>query len=365
MRAEVPNAALKKLASYKEVIDADIQEYAEQLRQTVAGGYGPDILEAEVEIFLDLLSRGGKRIRGALVMAGYEMCGGKDRKMITHAARAIEMIHAYILMIDDIQDRSALRRGKPSAHKMLETLHRQRGYKGDPVHTGISLALNAAITGAHAAQDVLANLNVDPHLRLKGISLINRTMGITAHGQTLDILNELVDSPDPADIERVLEWKTALYTVISPLQVGMTLAGAEDPVIEAITEYGLHAGKAFQITDDILGIYGNEEELGKTPGDDIREGKGTLLVLFALEHASANDKAFLRKCLGNQNLTDAEFERCKQVIETSGALVHAREEAAKHLEKAIVALEHAYNLWNVDGIKFLRSLALALQSRLY
>ncbi len=356
--------ALTKLAAYKKAIDADIEVYAEHVRETTRKLYGPTIVEAETEVFLDILSRGGKRLRGALVMAGYEMCGGKDRKMIVQAARAIEMLHAYMLIIDDIQDRSSLRRGKPSAHKMVEAYHHKRKLKGDAAHTGISLALMAGMAGAHAAQAILANLDADPLLRLKALSITNRTMGITAHGQTLDILNELVDAPQPEDIERVLEWKTALYTVINPLHVGMVLAGVECEVTTAITPYGQHVGRAFQITDDILGIYGNEKDLGKTPGDDIREGKGTLLVEYALTHGKAADKASLRRCLGNPKLTNEEFEGCRRIIKDSGALVHAQKIAAAELEKAIASLDAVKNMWSQEGTDFLKGIAHALQNRI-
>lgn len=355
--------ALAKLVEYKTAIDADIDAYARQIRETTLKLYGKPILEAETEVFLDILSRGGKRIRGALVIAGYEMCGGTDRKMIVQAARAIEMLHAYILMVDDIQDRSLLRRGKPSAHIMIEAYHQKRKLKGDAAHTGISLAINAAVAGAHAAQTVLANLDADPQLRIKAISITNRTMAITAHGQTLDILNELVEAPSPEDIERVLEWKTALYTVINPLHVGMVLAGVECEVTTAVTPYGQHAGRAFQITDDILGIYGDEKELGKTPGDDIREGKGTLLVEYALAHAKPADRAILRKALGDPKLTIRDFEECRRIIKDSGALAHAQKVAAEELNEAIKALEAVKGMWSQEGTDFLKGIAHALQNR--
>jgi geranylgeranyl pyrophosphate synthase len=357
------DAALKRLATYKKLIDDDIAAYTEHLRKTIAPQYGVFVAEVETETFLDVLGRGGKRIRGGLVMAGYEMRGGRDQKMIVQAARAIEMLHAYILMIDDIQDRSFLRRGKPTAHKMTEAYHQNQGWKGDAAHTGISLALNAAIAGAHNAQMVLANLDADPELRLKVLSITNRTMTITAHGQTLDIINELVESPAEADIERVLEWKTALYTVINPLQVGMVLAGAQCEVTTAITPYGQHAGRAFQITDDILGIYGDEKDLGKTPGDDIREGKGTILTLYALAHAAPADKKILQKCLGNPDLTTQDFETCKRILKDSGALKYAQQIASEHVDKALAALDETKNLWGDEGTEFLRSIARALQNR--
>jgi geranylgeranyl diphosphate synthase type I len=357
--------SLTKLAEYKKTIDEDIASFAEYIHSSTLDQYGKFVTEAEVDIFLDILQRGGKRIRGALVMAGYEMCGGRDTKMIVQAARAIEMLHASMLMIDDIQDRSDLRRGKPSAHKMLEAYHEKHGFKGDAFHTGISVGMMAAVSGSYAAESVIANLNVEPELRLKALSITNRTLVITSHGQTLDIINELVDQPSDEDVERVLEWKTALYSIINPLHVGMVLAGGGCEVTDAITPYGLHAGKAFQITDDILGIFGEEKELGKTPGDDIREGKGTVLAMYALKHADTNDKKFLLKSLGNPELTAQDFEKCKEIIQNSGALAHARGQAVAHLHKALHILDEvdAQKLWSQDGTAFLRELTLALQNR--
>ncbi len=352
-----------RLGAYKQAIDDDIAEYARHIRDVTHSQYGSTVADIDADVFLDILTRGGKRIRGALVMTGYEMCGGTNQQMIVQVARAIEMLHAYILIIDDIQDRSSLRRGKPTAHKMLATYHRKHHLQGDEVHAGISLALNAALAGAHAAEMILANVAADAELRLKVLSIVNRTMAITAHGQTLDIMNELVKIPEQVDIERVLEWKTALYTIINPLHVGMVLAGADCRATDAITPYGQHVGKAFQITDDILGIYGDEQSLGKTPGDDIREGKGTILTLYALGHASRPDATFLRNCLGKQDLTTPEFTRCKAIIETSGALTHAKKTALEHARTALATLDEATGLWSEDGTAFLRSLATALQGR--
>lgn len=360
---ETGNDALSKLAGYKRAIDEDIAKYADSARLSTLKNYGRYVADVDLEVFLDVLSRGGKRIRGAFVMAAYEMCGGTNRAMILQAARAIEMLHAHILIIDDIQDRSALRRGKSTAHVIMAEYSREHGLRGDPDHIGTSMALNASLTGSQSAMDILANLDVTPELRLKALSTVSSTLVVTAHGQTLDIINELVPEPDEADIQRVLEWKTAQYTVINPLHLGMILAGAGSRAIEAIVPYGLHAGKAFQITDDILGIFGDQKELGKTPGDDIREGKGTLLTSYALKHAAQADKAFLKKCLGDPKLTLKNFETCKQIIERSGALAHAREQAALHLDQALAALGKAKGFWSGEGTEFLKGVARALQSR--
>jgi geranylgeranyl pyrophosphate synthase len=347
----------KKLAEYKKLIDADINKYARAIEHTTLKVYGKQARVA-TDAYLSILTRGGKRIRGALVMTGYEMSGGTDREMILQAARAIEMVHAYILIIDDIQDRSLTRRGGPAAHVMLADYHRQQQLADDSAHYGTAIAINAALSGMHAAQMILANLIADEELRLKVISILNRTMLITAHGQTADVTNEMTASVDEADVDRVMEWKTANYTFLNPLHVGMVLAGADCDATDAITDYAKHAGRAFQITDDILGIFGTEFESGKSPLDDIKEGKRTLLTVYALKHANNADKNFLIQMLGNHNLTQAEFARCKDILIECGAFEYARKEAGKHVTAASKSLKEKSNgFWNPDGLKFLNGLA--------
>jgi len=351
-----------KLAQYKKLIDDDIAAYSKQIRQMTLQQYGANA-RLEIDAFLDILARGGKRIRGGLVMMGYEMSGGSNQKMIIEAARAIEMMHAYILIIDDIQDRSATRRGGPAAHKMLADYHRLHELADTSEHFGISIALNAAISGAHSAQTILANLDAPQDLRLSVISIANQTMAITAHGQTNDIMNEVVAEVDPQNIERVLEWKTAHYSFLNPLHVGMVLAGAGCEATDAITDYAMHTGKAFQITDDILGIFGSEHESGKSPLDDIREGKRTVLTVYALDHAEKPDKNFLIQMLGNKNLNPAEFKRCKAILEESGALKHSQKIAKQHVIDALESLNKQHVDWSKEGIQFLRGLATYLLNR--
>ena len=351
-----------QLAIYKQRLDADIAAYSEHVHRVTRERYGK-YAGAVTDTFLDMLSRGGKRLRGALVMAGYEMSGGTNVAMITRAATAIEMLHAYILIIDDIQDRSDVRRGKPTAHRMLEEYHQSLELRGDAAHTGLALALGAALSGAHAAQMLLANLDADPELRLKVLSIVNRTMTVTAHGQTQDIMNELLPEVSPEELENVLEWKTAGYTVLNPLHVGMVLAGADCHATDAITPFAIHVGKAFQITDDIIGIFGDEANSGKSPLDDIREGKRTLLSTYALAHCTPAQAAFLRTCLGNAKLTLRQFERCKRIVETSGALADARKRAAAHVHTALASLDKEADRWSAGGVRFLRGLAQSLLER--
>jgi geranylgeranyl diphosphate synthase, type I len=361
--ADQTAAAFKaQLAAYKQEIDAAVGAYQQEAAQHMRTQFG-EYPALVYDAFLDILSRGGKRIRGALMMAGYEMAGGRDRAMITQAALAVEMLHAYILIIDDIQDRSAKRRGKPSAHELLTDYHREHGLQGDAAHAALSLALNAAWAGSHAAQNVFIELNVPAERRLRALTLLNEHIMVTAHGQTIDIMNELTQQVSDQQINQVLEWKTAVYTVLNPLQVGMILAGASEQDVAAISSYALPAGKAFQIADDVLGIFGNEEASGKSVMDDIREGKRTILTAYALQHASADDQAFLRRALGNMDLTPQDFAQCKAILQACGARKHAEDQAEAYIAEAIGALDKTESRWSPDGVAFLRNLAHALTKR--
>lgn len=356
------DAFIQRLSAYKQAIDADIAAYIQYVRDVSRMQFG-EYAGMEVDAFTDLLGRGGKRIRGALVMHGYAMCGGKDTAMIVQAARAIEMLHAYMLILDDIQDRGTLRRGKPTVHTQFVDYHVRHMLRGNPEHAGISLAINAAIAGAHAAHIILANLNADPQLKLNAVSITNRTLMITAHGQTYDIMNQLVHEPEFVNIDRVMEWKTALYSFINPLHVGMVLAGGDCHDTDDITPYARHTGKAFQITDDLLGVFGKRDVLGKNPMDDIREGKGTLLTAYALQHASPDDAAYLRKMLGDQRLTAASFKKCQRIIMQSGAVEYARRLANDEVAAAITALDAVAARWPAAEVQFLRTLAQQVVTR--
>ncbi len=347
----------EKLEDYRKLIDDDIGKFAKHTERETLKKFGANA-RLEVDAYLSILCRGGKRIRGSLAMAAYEMAGGTDRKLILHTARALEMLHAYILIIDDFQDRSHIRRGGPAAHTLLSRYHKRHELAGDAGHFGASIALNAALSGSHMAQQTLAELDINPALKIALINQINKTMVTTAHGQTNDIMNEVVADVSESEIERVLEWKTAHYTFLNPLTVGMMLAGVTNGSLHAIHEYAMHAGKAFQITDDILGTFGSEFESGKSPMDDIREGKRTLIISYALEHTNNENKNFLVQMLGNDKLTPVEFERCKDILMESGALDYAQLSATTHVDKALRSLS------KVDyDTSFLSGLAASLLHR--
>jgi geranylgeranyl diphosphate synthase type I len=328
-------AAFKQqLSSYKKLIDQDIELYAKEQEKSTLQEFGLNSRVA-IDAYISILKRGGKRIRGALAMVGYEMAGGTDSAMILRAARVLELVHAYLLVIDDINDRSPVRRGGLPAHLIMADYYRKKGLGNDDIHFGESIAIHASLVACHTAQVMLAELDIDPELALRAIVSLNKSLVVTGYGQANDVFNEVLGNEvDERAVMNVLEWKTAHYTFLSPLQLGMILAGASDEQVQSIVPFAMNAGLAFQIGDDNLGVFGTEFESGKSPLDDIKEGKRTLLTIHALDNAADADKNFLLQMLGNNELTQLEFQRVKDILVKSGALDFAKERAAEHVQRA-------------------------------
>ncbi len=352
----------KRLQHYQKLLDERVDTYCSGVGGIVHEQFGE--YSAEVtDAYLQILGRGGKRIRGALTMVGYEMMGGENQKMILDAALVIEMVHAYVLIVDDFQDRSKSRRGGPTVPVMLEKYQQEHHLSGDRIHTANALAWNAALFGSHAAQRLMANIDASESARIKALSILNNSLIVTVHGQTNDILNEIRLDTTESDVINVMKWKTSYYTFLNPLHTGMVLADADCTDTDAVTDYAILSGLVFQITDDILGVFGKEFESGKSPLDDIREGKRTLLSTYALEHAASSDKNFLIQMLGNEQLNELEFERCCEIFQSSGALAYATSRAEYYAEQAIASLDKEAHRWNEDSVDFLRLLTTHLIGR--
>lgn len=354
-------AAKKKLAEYKSKIDKDIVAYSKELEKECLEKYNKttqDIAGA----YISILARGGKRLRGALTMHAYYMAGGKDQQLAIRAARAIEMIHAYLLIVDDIADRSQTRRGGPAAHKLLQEYHHERELHGNAEHFGSSQAMHAALFGSHRAMEEITKLPIADEQKIEALEYLNSSLEVTIAGQISDIYNEAVREVSEKDVRQVLTWKTAYYSFLNPLQFGILLAGKDMKNFVWLKNYGLYIGLAFQITDDILGIFANEDESGKSTLDDLREGKVTLLVANTLKKANEKEKQQFLDSFGREDLTRKEQKVIKEIMKNSGALEETKETAENEAAKAIFALSEAPEDLH-DYARFLDGIALYITNR--
>ena len=317
----------------RKLLEAEISAYSKRMKKTAQEFYGSEAL-VPAEQFFRILGGRGKRLRGILTMIGYEMCGGKDVQMIVQAARAMEMIHTYLLIIDDIQDKSDTRRNQPSVHK----------------HIGEPLAINAALFGQHAAQMTLANLLVSDEQKVAVLNILNRTMVATVHGQTKDLVFSQNHTATPEEVELMYRHKTAEYTFLNALHTGMVLAGADCHDTDAITDFAIHAGIAYQIKNDLKALHSLQ-----TAQDDIVGGKHTLVIAHAMVTLSPGDKKQLLAILGS-DLSKKSYQDCIALLTAAGSISFASERASWHTTMAEKALNKQSSRWPTSYLTFLQGI---------
>lgn len=355
------NLFTSTLKTRKSRADEIINSYWQTKMPDVDATYG-DASRQTMAAFTDILGRGGKRFRAALAESGYRMLGGDDQKVIDQMSLVLEMVHAYLLVSDDISDRSELRRGGPAAHRILEEWFTRTNQIGDRQHFGANLAMLAAMAGMHLAMSELNQIPVSAERIRAASDNLNHILFVTCQGQINDLWNETTKTSSQKQIENVLLWKSAYYSFVNPLQLGAILAGAEANQLKALEEYGLQAGRAFQLSDDVIGLFGSADETGKLPMDDLREGKRTMLIGRTLELANKDDVDFLEQQLGNEKLTEADFERCKQIITKCGALSLTQQEIRESCEAAKQTLVES-NLPTAEEVRILAGMADFLMAR--
>jgi geranylgeranyl diphosphate synthase, type I len=308
-----------------------------------------DFLDGDLDLVARALRRfvleGGKRLRPAFVWWGYRGAGGPPEgpraEAVVRAACSVELLHVCALIHDDVMDGSQVRRGRPAMHVEFATLHRACTWRGDPGAFGTGAAVlmgDLAFTWADAA---LADAGLPSDRLLAALKVFNRLRSELMGGQYLDLLEARRGAPDEAAVRRVLTYKSGKYTIERPLHLGLAMAGGPPALERAYSAYGLPLGEAFQLRDDVLGVFGSPELTGKPAGDDLREGKETYLVLQARARSDGAGRRLLDGALGDAKLTDEDVEAVREVIATSGALARTEARVAELLAEAKAALAAA------------------------
>ncbi len=349
-------------------------EVAAGLPEDLAGEPSRDLIDGVGR----LITQGGKRLRPALVFYSYRACGGRSDGQVLPLALAVELLHTYLLIHDDIMDHAEVRRGQPTAHVRFGELHRARGLRGDAGDFGRSVAILLGDLAHTYAVELFTRVAPRPGIAAppaeggtaspapRAISPappaapaphwveLNRCFSLMCEevitGQYLEYLlahrrcSERPaggpPAPREADLLHVLRLKSGRYTAERPIQLGALLAGAPAEVRGELSRYGTAVGEAFQLQDDLLGMFGDPATVGKPVGDDLREGKFTLLVHHALVNGSAADRQRVASALGDPDLSADAVAQVQETLERTGArravtaMIEARLTAARHaLEK--------------------------------
>ncbi|MCK6096022.1 polyprenyl synthetase family protein [Micrococcus sp. EYE_162] len=271
------------------------------------------------------LTSGGKRLRAVLCWLGWRAAGADpaDPRIVT-AGAAFELFQAAALIHDDILDRSDTRRGMPSVHRHFEATHRAAGWRHEAEHFGVSAAILAGDVCLALSDEAFAESIAGSPRAGRARAEMERMRFEVMAGQYLDVLAEMTPpDPDPAEAVRsaatVVEFKSARYSAVHPLALGGLLAGAEDALLEAFAAVSLPFGLAFQYHDDLLGVFGDPALTGKPSGDDLREGKRTVLIARAAALLDPAEAEALDADLGDADLADDRVAHWQRRLEECGA----------------------------------------------
>jgi len=276
---------------------------------------------------------GGKRIRGGLVKLGYECFGGKNQKAVLPLSAAIEITHLGLLIHDDLIDQDDFRHHQPTIHRQYEAEHQQKDYPGDPFHYGQSLAIVVADLAYYAAISLIATADFGEEKKNKVLNEFSHYIVKTIYGQALDVDLGYHSRISEEEVLLIHQLKTAQYTFVGPLRLGGILAGAKANDLRRLEKYSFPVGIAFQLQDDILGVFGDEEKLGKPVGSDIKEGKNTLLYTEALKRGNQKQQKRLRALWGKRDLTASQREEVRWLIQETGSFEYSQKLARQLVEK--------------------------------
>jgi geranylgeranyl diphosphate synthase, type I len=300
-----------------------------------------DALTAGLEEFA--LS-GGKRLRPAFAYWGWRAVSSKDADaQMLLLFSALELLHASALVHDDVIDSSATRRGRPTTHIQFAALHRDRQWRGPADQFGVSAAILLGDLALAWADDIVAGVDLPDDGRSRVLRVWADIRTELLGGQYLDIVAEASAAESIASAMTVNTYKTASYTVSRPLQLGVAAAADRPDVHALFHEVGTNLGVAFQLRDDVLGVFGDPAVTGKPSGDDLRSGKRTVLLATAVELADKSDAAaatLLRASIGT-DLTDTQARELCGVIEQLGALAAVEDQIAALTRRALALLADA------------------------
>jgi len=266
---------------------------------------------------------GGKRFRAAFCYWGFHAVAGApydstDDDALVRACASLELLHASALVHDDYMDASDTRRGRPATHRGFAAEHRADGWRGDPEQYGASAAILLGDLLLSWSDELLRRCGLPTERVVAALDVFDRCRSEVITGQFLDVSVQARGAADVDAAMTVLRYKSAKYSVERPLHIGATLAGGTGDQLARLSAVGLPLGEAFQLRDDLLGVFGDPSTTGKPAGDDLVEGKRTVLVALALDSAPPAEGARLDAALGTA-LSEPDVAELRRIIDESGA----------------------------------------------
>ena len=286
-----------------------------------------------LEAMGDLVMAGGKRLRPAFCHWAHVGAGGDPADpMVVDAGAALELLHTFALIHDDVMDGSGMRRGLPSVHRRFETRHAVEDWRGEGRRFGEGVAILVGDLAFVYADILLADA---PRAALDVFAELRLEVNV---GQYLDLLGTVRGNVGVDQARRICQYKSGKYTIERPLHLGAALAGRLDDLGPALSAYGRPLGEAFQLRDDLLGAFGDTVLTGKPVGEDLREGKPTALYACAVAAADGEAAKLLADRFGAADLTPAEIGEFQAILESTGARDEIERTIGRRVDEALAAL---------------------------
>ena len=327
MKSTMEECKIKIENKINEILDKEIEKYNDN-----------EFIKESIKE-LKRLSYGGKRVRGYLIKLG-QLLFGKDDDSYVDLAAAIEIFQTAILIHDDIIDEAEKRRG-------MDTINYK--YKG---HIGVSKAICIGDLGFFISYRIISKLNISEELKNEIAKIYSKTLHNTVNGEIIDVELPLKDLNYHKDMSEKIIYdiyvnKTAWYTIIGPILIGATSSNAKEADKKLLVEMGKNLGIAFQIKDDLLGLYSSTDKMGKTL-NDIKENKQTIIYKYAIDHATKEELEFIEKSYGNINISLEETKKLLDLFEKLGARKNAEMLVEEYTNKGIKIVKNM-NVQNKDA----------------
>jgi geranylgeranyl diphosphate synthase, type I len=324
------------LNDLRDRVDAALRDFLADRRAQLLG-IDPELSTLSSAID-SLVLGGGKRLRPAFAYWGHRAAGGADSDAVVAACAALEFLQASALIHDDVIDRSDTRRGEPAAHRRFAMLHSASGWHGSPAAFGDAAAILLGDACMVWSDELLHSSGLDPVTLARARPDFDAMRTEVTAGQYLDVLTQATGDTSVRRADTVARYKSAKYTVERPLLLGAAFAGASASLRAAYSAFGLPLGVAFQLRDDVLGVFGDPAATGKPAGDDLREGKRTFMIAAALEGAAPADRELLLKHLGDPKLDEDGVELLRAILVRTGGLARTEERITALTDAALAVL---------------------------
>lgn len=337
-------------SNYVGPVNKELRKFVSQNLNADANGW-----EAAFDsLVLDFINNSGKRLRPVLGIMAYAGMGGKDLDSMIKLSRAFELLHNSELIHDDIMDNSDTRRGRPSFHKAMQSWMENNGYSTDPKMDGVSMGILAGDYLIFMAIKSIMETNFSADAKVKMTKILCGTADRTIRGQIMDMELSRKHASEK-EYMKLIELKTAIFFE-DIIKMSAIAANADKKTEKNLMEFAKNLGYAFQIQDDVIGLFGDEKDTGKSTKSDIEEGKNTILVIKAREMGNLKIKQTVESILGKKGLTNSEFARIRKAIEDSGSLKYAKNLLDDYAARSIKLLNEIRGNIHQDTYSFLNNL---------